>query len=274
MSREDRVPRPGARGDAIGDMTIVPRDWNPEAYARDAAYVTALGRDVFAMLAPRAGERILDLGCGDGRLTEDIAGTGAAVVGVDASPAQVAAARARGLDARLMAGEALAFDGEFDAVFSNAALHWMPKVDAVIGGVHRALKPGGRFVAECGGAGNIARLLDAILAALAARGIDGSALVPWVFPDPNDYGARLRAAGFEIRAMEHFTRPTDVDGGLEDWLGVFAAAFDAALPEAEHAAFHAEVAARAKPVLFDAARGRWWVDYVRLRFIAARPSAP
>ena len=245
------------------------RDWNPEAYARDAAYVPALGLDVLRLLAPRPGERVLDLGCGDGALTAELAATGASVIGVDASPAQVAAARARGLDARRMAGEALTFAGEFDAVFSNAALHWMTRPDTVIAGVFR--RPGGRFVAEFGGAGNIARLLKGIYAVLAVRGIDGAARMPWFFPTPEDYAARLRKAGFEIRSMEHFPRSTDIGGNVEDWLNVFGAAFDAALPESDIPAFHADVARRVRGDLFDAARGMWWVDYVRLRFCAVRP---
>lgn len=161
-----------------------PRDWNPELYIRDASFVPALGGDVLALLAAQPGERILDLGCGDGALTARIAEAGARVTGADASPAQIAAARARGLDARVIAGESLPFEAEFDAVFSNAALHWMVKADAVVAGVFRALKPGGRFVAEMGGAGNIATLLEAILASLDARGVDGRPAVPWFFPTP------------------------------------------------------------------------------------------
>jgi SAM-dependent methyltransferase len=248
-----------------------PRDWNPETYARDAAYVPALGHDVLRLLAPRLGERTLDLGCGDGALTVELAAAGAKVIGVDASPAQVAAARARGLDAREMAGDALTFAGEFDAVFSNAALHWMTRPDAVIACVFCALKPGGRFVAEFGGAGNIARLLRGILTALAACRIDGAALVPWFFPTPEDYSARLTAAGFEVRNMEHFPRPTDIGGDIEDWLNIFGSAFDTALPEADVPAFHADVARRVRDDLYDTARGTWWVDYVRLRFCAVRP---
>ncbi|MQA65833.1 MAG: methyltransferase domain-containing protein [Alphaproteobacteria bacterium] len=248
-----------------------PRDWNPEAYARDAAYVPVLGHDVLRLVAPRAGEHILDLGCGDGALTAELVAAGAKVTGVDASPAQVAAARARGLDAREMAGDTLTFTGEFDAVFSNAALHWMRRPDAVVSRVFRALRPGGRFVAEFGGAGNIARLLKGILAALAARGIDGAPLVPWFFPTPEDYFARLTTVGFEVHSMEHFPRPTDIGGDIEDWLNVFGAAFDSALPESEIPAFHADVARRVRGDLFDAARGTWWVDHVRLRFHAVRP---
>src|SRR4051812_24270218 len=125
--------------------------WAPDAYLQHAGFVPALGAGVLELLDPQPGERILDLGCGEGSLTQELVARGAVVLGVDSSDAQVAAARARGLDARVMDGEALAFEHEFDAVFSNAALHWMRRPDAVVAGVARALRPGGRFVAELGG---------------------------------------------------------------------------------------------------------------------------
>src|SRR4029077_20236142 len=124
------------------------QEWSARRYAETAHFVPALGAPVLELLAPSAGERILDLGCGDGVLTEKIAAAGAAVVAVDAAPDMVAAARARGIDARIMPGQYLTFDGEFDAVFSNAALHWMRPPEAVLAGVRRALRPGGRFVGE------------------------------------------------------------------------------------------------------------------------------
>jgi SAM-dependent methyltransferase len=247
-----------------------PRDWDPERYQRDAGYVPALGRGVLEWLAPQPGERILDLGCGDGTLTAELQAVGAHVVGVDASPAQIAVCRARGLDAQVMAGEALTFEAAFEAVFSNAALHWMTRPDAVIAAVHRALVPGGRFVAEFGGAGNVAAVLEGILAVLDARGFDGRPVVPWFFPTPEDYTARLHHAGFTVERMEHFARPTDLPGDVIDWLDVFAPHFDALLPGDEIADFHAEVAQRVRQTLYDEVRDTWWVDYVRLRFIAQR----
>src|SRR5512142_2028530 len=139
-----------------------PQTWDPERYARNARFVADLGMPVVELLAPKSGERILDLGCGDGALTEKLVAMGCTVVGVDGSAEQVAAARARGLDCHVMDGEQLTFNNEFDAVFSNAALHWMKRADAVIAGVWRALKPGGRFVAECGGHGNIKAIETAL----------------------------------------------------------------------------------------------------------------
>ena len=129
--------------------------WDPERYSRVAGFVPALGQPVVDLLAPKPGERILDLGCGDGPLTLKLQELGAHVVGVDASPDQIAAAQRLGLDARVVDAHDLRLPPAFDAVFSNAALHWMKKPDAVIAGVWRALKPGGRFVGEMGAAGNV-----------------------------------------------------------------------------------------------------------------------
>ena len=146
--------------------------WDPEGYAKNARFVSDLGGPVVELLAPRAGERVLDLGCGDGALTAKLAAMGCEVVGVDSSAQQIAAARALGLDARVVDCQNLAFDSEFDAVFSNAALHWMKRPDDVIAGVWRALKPGGRFVAEFGGFGCVVKIRTALIAALNRRGIE------------------------------------------------------------------------------------------------------
>src|SRR5450432_4363692 len=148
--------------------------WDPDRYARNARFVADLGAPVVELLAPRAGERILDLGCGDGALTAKLAALGCQVTGVDASPQQIDAARKLGLDARVMNGEALDFDSEFDAVFSNAALHWMRDPAKVIAGVHRALTPHGRFVAELGGHGCVAKIKNALVEALNRRGVNGA----------------------------------------------------------------------------------------------------
>jgi SAM-dependent methyltransferase len=245
------------------------QSWNPRAYARNARFVSDLGQPVVELLAPRPGERILDLGCGDGVLTQKLAELGCDVVAVDASAAQVAAARALGLDAHVADGEALAFDGGFDAVFSNAALHWMRDADAVIAGVARALRPGGRFVAECGGHGCVATIHDALLAGLDARGHDGRAASPWYFPTVEDYGARLRAGGFTVTSIALIPRPTPLPGDILGWLETFAECFTRVLAPAARADYLAEVRARVAPHLCDA-DGKWSADYVRLRFAATR----
>jgi trans-aconitate methyltransferase len=243
------------------------QSWDPEGYARHARFVSDLGQPVLELLAPRPGEHILDLGCGDGALTQKLAALGCRVVGVDASAEQVAAARALGLDARVADGEALSFGPEFDAVFSNAALHWMRDADAVLAGVARALKPGGRFVAECGGFGCGDTIQRALVDALDARGYDGRAQSPWYFPTVEDYGARLRAAGFAIDSIALFPRPTPLPGDILGWLDTFAACFTRVLPAAERPGYLDEVRARIQPRLCDA-EGRWTADYVRLRFAA------
>jgi trans-aconitate methyltransferase len=243
--------------------------WDPVTYARHARFVSDLGAGVVELLAPLAGERILDLGCGDGALTETLVAAGCSVVAVDASAEQVAAARARGLDARVARAEALAFDREFDAVFSNAVLHWIKDADGVLRSVFRALKPGGRFVAEFGGAGCVRTIRDAVAAALARRGIDARAYDPWFFPTADDYRAMLERHGFDVRAIVLFPRPTPLPGDVADWLETFAQPLLGAVAPGERRALVEEVRDAVAPALHDPERG-WTADYTRLRFSAWR----
>ena len=243
--------------------------WTPERYAKNARFVSDLGMPVVELLAPKAGERILDLGCGDGALTQKLVELGCEVVAVDASAAQVEGARAHGLDARVADGEALAFANEFDAVFSNAALHWMKRPDRVIDGVHRALRAGGRFVGEFGGAGCVAAIRSALIAALNTRGIDGESRVPWFFPTPGDYASRLERGGFRVDSVMLFPRPTPLPGDILGWLETFSESFTSALPAEERGAYLDEVRTALEPKLRDAA-GTWVADYTRLRFHATK----
>ena len=227
------------------------QQWSPEQYAKNARFVSDLGMPVVTLLAPRAGERILDVGCGDGPLTKKLVEFGCEVVGVDASPAMVEAAKALGLDARVIDGQSLQFAGEFDAVFSNAALHWMKQADAVIAGVWRALKSGGRFVAECGGDGNNATVLRALAAALQERGLDFRTLSPWYFPSVEEYRHKLEAHGFVVHSITLIPRPTPLPGNLVAWLETFAQSFVGPLPTAERAVFLADVEDRCRSILCD-----------------------
>jgi SAM-dependent methyltransferase len=245
------------------------QQWNPETYEKNARFVSDLGAGVVDLLAPKAGERILDLGCGDGALTEKLVAAGCHVVAVDASADQVAGAVKRGLDARVARAEALPFSNEFDAVFSNAVLHWVKDADGVIASVARALKPGGRFVAEFGGAGCIETIRAALRAALARRGLDPAAADPWYFPGDADYRAKLEAHGFAVRVITLFPRPTPLPGDAAAWLETFAQPFLGSVAPADRPALIAEVCDAMRPALFDPESG-WTADYIRLRFAAER----
>jgi trans-aconitate methyltransferase len=247
----------------------VSQQWDAEVYVRNASFVAELGRPLLGMLNPRAGERILDLGCGDGRLTKELVDAGCEVVGVDASENQVAAAREIGIDARVMSGEDLLFENEFDGVFSNAALHWMKQPARVLAGVHRALKPGGRFVGEFGAQGNVAAVRAALRSALERRGIGYAPLDPWYFPSGDEYRDALRQAGLEVSALETFERPTTLPGDIVGWLDTFAGAFLAPLSASDRKAVQAELRDALEGQL-RRADGTWWVDYVRLRFAARK----
>ncbi len=242
--------------------------WQAEGYARNARFVSELGRPVLALLDPKPGERILDLGCGDGALTAEIRAAGAEVLGVDHAPDMVRAARERGLAVELVDAFALPFRERFHAVFSNAAIHWMKRdPDAVVAGVARALLPGGRFVGEFGGFGNVAAIVTALLAMLERHGIDGRTVLPWYFPSPAGWREKLERHGFEIRELALIPRPTALPTGMTGWLDTFAGPLFAVLPEAERPAARAEVVELLRPALCDE-RGGWIADYVRLRFAA------
>jgi SAM-dependent methyltransferase len=244
--------------------------WDPERYARNARFVADLGAPVVELLAPRAGERILDLGCGDGVLTAKLASMGCQVVGVDSSAPQIDAARKLDLDARVMNGEALDFDSEFDAVFSNAALHWMRNPAKVIAGVERALKPHGRFVGEFGGHGCVAKIKKALIEALDRRGINGEAASPWFFPTVEEYSRHLTKGGFVINYIALIPRPTPLPGDITGWLETFAESFTSTLLPAQRSSYIAEVQEALRPDLCDA-EGKWTADYIRLRFAANKP---
>ena len=244
--------------------------WDPESYAEHARFVSDLGAPVADLLAPQPGERILDLGCGDGALTERFRNAGCHVVGIDSSPEQVWAALQRGLDARIVDARELPFNAEFDAVFSNAALHWIPDPDAAIDGVWKALKPGGRFVAECGGAGCVASIRESFAEALRARGVDSAAVDPWYFPTADSVPRPSRAARLPGRLRPVVPAPDPAARRRGPLAGVFAQPFITAVPEPERAGLLAEMRGRLAPRI-QRPDGTWVVDYVRLRFAAARP---
>ena len=246
--------------------------WDATGYDERFSYVTRYGEAIVDLLDPRPGERVVDLGCGTAHLTAEIAARGAVVEGLDADAAMVARARAEhpGLAVRQADARTFTVADPVDAVFSNATLHWVPEADqdSVAARVRAALRPGGRFVAEMGGAGNVARVLEA---AQAARESAGLPLVadPWCFPTVAEHAARLERSGFRVRLVEHFDRPSRlVDGDTAaDWLLMFGGALLDGVADGERAAVLAEVDRRCADAL-RGPDGAWAIDYVRLRFWA------
>ena len=243
--------------------------WDPQAYGQNGAFVHGLAGGVLEWLAPQQGERILDLGCGDGQLTARIAPSGAKVTGLDASPQMAAAARSRGIEVMEGSAESLPFaDSSFDAVFSNAALHWVRDQEAMLAEVHRVLIPGGRFVAEMGGKGNIAAIRVALMAVMSRHGYDGREDNVNYYPTPEAYSRRLEAHGFKVERIALIPRPTPLaDGGMRGWINTFRRGVLDTLPEAMREKIVEEAVTLLEPVLRDE-DGNWTADYVRLRFIA------
>ncbi len=241
--------------------------WESTTYVKHAHFVAELGLPVVELLNPQKDEYILDLGCGDGRLTKQLQDLGCRVKGVDYSENLLQAAKKLGLDAEQMDAHHLTFKNEFEAVFSNAALHWMKQPEQVIVSVKRALKPKGRFVGEFGGYGNIQSILDALRITLEERGISLDDVTPWYFPTPDEYKALLEKEGFRVDYVELIPRPTPLPTDILGWLTVFAGDFTKLLPNNERETFLTRVMTLLSPKL-QKEDGSWFVDYVRLRFAA------
>ncbi|MEH6393325.1 class I SAM-dependent methyltransferase [Pseudoalteromonas sp.] len=242
--------------------------WNASQYINHASFVAEHGSPVLDLLNPKLGERILDLGCGDGALTQDIEQMGASVHGVDSSESMIEAAQKRGLSAEVMSGDSLSFHNEFDAVFSNAALHWMINEESVLSGVSNALKPNGRFVGEFGGQGNVGALVNAMTKVFESHAEFGEFVNPWYFPSVEEYKQKLQDHGFHIHYIELIPRPTPLESGIGEWLKIFSNGITKNLNPKQNDQFLNEVEYLVKPHLF--IEGQWVADYVRLRFSAQK----
>ena len=248
--------------------------WNPDLYQSGHSFVWEYGRELVGLLAPRTGEHILDVGCGTGQLTAEIARSGAEAVGIDNSEPMIRQARKNYPDLRFELADILtsAYREEFDAVFSNAVLHWVREAEAAVVSIVRALKPGGRFVAELGGRGNVQALLGAAFAALRSLGVNHPEnLSPWYFPSVAEYSTLLERHGLEVVSASLFERFTPLQGGaqgLADWVAMFAGCLAGAVPQDQQPEF-LELVKRyaAARLLCD---GVWHVDYRRLRVVAVK----
>jgi len=253
--------------------TSKPR-WNAELYEQKHAFVWQYGADLVKLLAPQPGEHILDLGCGTGHLTAQIAGAGARVVGIDSASSMIEQARAHFPALRFELGNAqdFQFKEPFDAVFSNAVLHWIRAAPQVAGNIGRALKPGGRFVAEFGGRGCVKEILTACRVAQLAIGTSPEVdLNPWYFPSIAEYSTVLESQGFEVTSAWLIDRPTqleDGESGLRNWIKMFGNIFlDTLSPSGQDDFFH-KLEEILRPKLFR--NGSWFADYKRLRFVAVK----
>ena len=259
-------------------MVNVTSRWCPADYARSAAFVPALGQGALDRLDPRPGELILDIGCGDGALTERIADAGARVIGLDSSEQMVEAARARGIDAFVADAEALDLErqverfGRFDAVFSNAALHWMIDAGAVARGIFAMLKDGGRFVGEMGGAGNLAIIRAGLREVLTERGYDLPAEDLAWYPTADEFARLYGAAGFVDVQAERIERPTLVPDGIAGWVKTFRSGLlDLAMVPGWARSEVADAVERRVAAELRHPDGGYFADYVRLRFAMRKP---
>ncbi len=246
--------------------------WEPDTYDAQFAFVWKYGVDLVSLLAPQKGERILDLGCGTGHITAKIAETGATVLGVDRSPQMIEAARRRypHLQFEVVDARDLHFRAEFDAVFSNATLHWILEPELVIRAVRNALRSGGRFVAEFGGRGNTRKIQSALEQVAAEFGLARPGEInPFYYPSASDYAGLLENNGLEVRYMTLVDRPTPMGSGhqgIRNWIAMFGPDYCAKLDPANRELFYRKVEAVLRPELFH--DDQWWGDYRRLRFSA------
>ena len=272
--------RPSAKGGSAGAGAgrAGEATWDAGLYDRSFGFVSDFATDMVDLLAPEPGERIVDLGCGTGKLTAAIAAHGADVIGIDGDEAMVE--RARALHPHLAFqhadGRDFAIEGHADAVFSNAALHWMKEdPPGVIACVARALRPGGRFVAEMGAYRNVRIITDALYRALAEEGVPAEAIdFPWYFPRTSRYVGLLEDGGFDVTQLRYFARPTPLDdcpNGLADWIDMFGRNFTEAAPPGRVPAVIDRTVALTRDRLCP--DGRWVTDYTRLRFVAVRVSS-
>ena len=242
--------------------------WNADNYNKHADFVSNLAFPVVDLLNPKENERVLDLGCGDGTLALEIEKFNTKVIAVDLSESMVEKTKEKGIEAYVMSAIELPYENEFDAVFSNAVLHWVKEPETAIAKISNALKANGRFIAEFGGYGNIKYLTDAMQKVFDKNKEYGEFNNPWYFPKDTDYKQMLEANGFDVEYIELIPRPTKVDD-IANWLDVFANGIVSHLTKEQQRRFKQEVREILKPKIYSEKDG-WVADYVRLRLKATK----
>jgi trans-aconitate methyltransferase len=251
-------------------------DWNPSLYDQKHAFVFEYGKDLISLLQPRPGETILDLGCGTGHLTQAIAASGARVIGIDSSPQMIETARKTYPKREFLVADArnFSFPFAFDAIFSNAALHWIPEAEQVVQRIAASLNTGGRLVVEFGGKGNIAHIITAIQQSTGEL-LSLKADSDWYYPSIGEYATLLEKHGLEVRSALLFDRPTqlqDGEQGLRNWIKMFRESLFVAIPDDAKEQVLATIEAKLRDVLFK--DGHWFADYRRLRIVAYKSDSP
>ena len=249
------------------------QQWNPQLYNDKHAFVYDYGASLVELLNPQKHERILDLGCGSGQLTASIQKSAKEVIGIDKSPAMIQDAKAKFADINFQVADAadFHFEEKFDAIFSNATLHWVLEVEKAIDCMYQNLNPNGRIVVEFGGKDNIKHLFQALRNALRKRGyIENAAINPWYYPSIATYATKLEKAGFRVVRAEHYDRWTPLVGetGLRDWYVMFTKIFFKGISEVEQA----EILQDAQDQLAEKhfKEGVWYADYKRIRIVALK----
>lgn len=248
------------------------QDWDPQLYQSTHAFVWEMGRELIDLLAPGVDETILDIGCGTGQLTSDIAQRCARVIGLDASADMIAQARINHpqLDFRVGDATDFALDAPVDAIFSNAALHWIQPPEKAVACMARALRPGGRMVAEFGGRGNVETILQALESVLSELDIQPAPPVRiWYYPSVAEYSTLLEKHGLEVRSAMLFGRPTPLqngESGLIHWLRMFYSTPLSRLSSDQQDQFFKQMLVRVRPKLWR--DNCLWADYRRLRIVA------
>ena len=249
-------------------------NWNTGLYDEKHAFVFKYGEDLVDILKPQPGERILDLGCGTGYLTNIISASGATVVGIDSSLEMISKAKLQypELKFKVQSATEFHFDEHFDAIFSNAVLHWVLEKEKAIECMYRNLKRSGKIVLEMGGKHNVEKIIKALQNSLINHGFaEQAASEIWYFPSISEYTGLLEKRGFRVTYAAHFNRETklsDTENGIKDWVRMFGSSFLTGVDEIKIEEILNEVQNTLEPTHFR--NGSWYADYKRLRIIAIK----